>query len=708
MNARKQFALKDIRVMFAVGTVVGRSDDQLLERFLTHRDEAAEFAFAAIVERHGPMVLRVCRSVLADPHDADDAFQATFIVLARKAGSIRTRASLASFLHGVALRAARDVRTASIRRKRHEGLAAERPSPPENCREIVQALHEEVARLPERFRAPIVLCELEGLSCDEAAHRLGCPVGTIKSRLSRGRGRLRTGLSRRGLASLVSFGAAITVPEALAETTARAARSFATGTASATVAEGILRAMIAAKIKGAVASLLVVGAALTIGAAWFQVEAPVVTPPTPFTGAILSPPPVASAVAQAPIEDKDDLPGEMNGPSRDEIVALIKKIGREKATPELVDQITSSFRPRVTFTGDLVGLTHRVIDPSLVADIDALARELTGKPADTKTLISQTWSQQTGRQLELQRVHMREALVRRAEPPKTLRGRVVDEDEKPIAGVEVTTSGALTHTDAIGDFTLTFPRPRFAFARIYLEANGYGLSETILFLDEIKATDNREYRLSKQAACDGRVVDPDGKPVAGAELDLWLAREVVVRDGSMDKDPNSGTAEILKSRTDNQGRFAFRGLPPKPLLIVPNGPKPRYAFSLKATHRKFEPNQHNFTPDEGPSSDMEFILQPGCTISGTVVDEAGQPVVGATVLMIPPEKMNYRPVTTTDATGRFRFDDLTPGLWQISVQPERLAMAVAKAMASREVPIDLKNDRLGGRLPLRQGDRPRR
>jgi RNA polymerase sigma factor (sigma-70 family) len=195
-------ALRQTRVLFEGGTVAGLSDCELLQRFATRRGDPAESAFAALVARHGPMVLRVGRSVLRDEHDADDAFQATFLVLARKADSLRVDDSVGPWLHGVALRVASTARSAGARRARHERRASEQtirvaerpllddPSP---------VIHEEIERLPERYRSAIILCDLEGLTQEQAAARLGWPLGTVRSRLARGRERLRDRLKRRGV-----------------------------------------------------------------------------------------------------------------------------------------------------------------------------------------------------------------------------------------------------------------------------------------------------------------------------------------------------------------------------------------------------------------------------------------------------------------------------------------------------------------------------
>src|SRR5262249_33878057 len=149
-----------------------------------------ELAFAELVERHGPMVLRVCRGVLVDRHDAQDAFQATFLVLACRARSIRGRDSLGPWLHGVAHRVASKARVQAAQRRARELRAAEskRTSEPESGpRDLWPVLSEELARLPEKYRAPVVLCYLENLTHDEAAERLRWPVGTVRGRLARAR-----------------------------------------------------------------------------------------------------------------------------------------------------------------------------------------------------------------------------------------------------------------------------------------------------------------------------------------------------------------------------------------------------------------------------------------------------------------------------------------------------------------------------------------
>jgi RNA polymerase sigma factor (sigma-70 family) len=207
------------------------SDRELLQRFAEQRDEGA---FASLMRRHGPMVLRVCRRVLPHGPDAEDAFQATFLTLARKAGAVPWHDSAAGWLYGVARNTARRARDAAARRAHRERRAPARacadPLAEMSARELLGALDEELSRLPQQYREPLVLCYLEGAPRDEAAQRLGCPLGTLKGRLERGKERLRAALARRGLslpaalaATLLGQGAADgAVPAPLARRALRA------------------------------------------------------------------------------------------------------------------------------------------------------------------------------------------------------------------------------------------------------------------------------------------------------------------------------------------------------------------------------------------------------------------------------------------------------------------------------------------------------
>ena len=239
----------------------GATDGQLLEAFTARRDEAS---FEGLLRRHGPMVLGVCRRVLADAHDAEDAFQATFLVLVRKAASIRPREKVGNWLYGVAHRTALQARTAAAVRRAKERETARPEARPEDAGcELLSLLDQELTRLPEKYRAPIVLCALEGRTHDEAARQLGWPVGTVSGRLSRARALLSRRLARRGW-DLPPCAPAV-LPTALVGATLRAS---AKGVAPpvAALMKGVLRAMLLSKIKVAMGAILaVMTAALAVG-----------------------------------------------------------------------------------------------------------------------------------------------------------------------------------------------------------------------------------------------------------------------------------------------------------------------------------------------------------------------------------------------------------------------------------------------------------
>jgi RNA polymerase sigma factor (sigma-70 family) len=248
----------------------GLSDGELLERFRSRRDEAA---FAALVRRHGPLVMGVCRRVLGHRQDAEDAFQATFLVLVRKAAALTARESLAPWLYGVAYNTARKARAAAAKRRRRERQVPDLPEPaavPHDLWNELQAgLDRELSRLPAKYRVAIVLCDLEGKSHKEAAGQLGWPQGTLSGRLARARGLLAKRLARRGLAlsagSLAaawSGGAAsASVPAAVGVSTVKAATLLAAGQAAipapiAALVEGVLKAMMLTKLAKAVTGFL--------------------------------------------------------------------------------------------------------------------------------------------------------------------------------------------------------------------------------------------------------------------------------------------------------------------------------------------------------------------------------------------------------------------------------------------------------------------
>jgi RNA polymerase sigma factor (sigma-70 family) len=238
MQSQASIALRHIRSLVAAQSGHYSSDRTLLDRYVEHGEDAA---FAALLKRYSPLVLSVCRRVLDDWHAADDAFQATFLVLSRKAHSIRKQQALSSWLHAVAFRVSLRARS-KANKHRHSKLpdGCETVSDPladMTVRELRLVLDEELHRIPAKYSAPLLLCFVEGKTRDEAARQLGCPLGTFSSRLDRARELLRGRLTRRGLGLLTTLSAAhmaqnaeaSIVSPALFEATMRATRAFATG-----------------------------------------------------------------------------------------------------------------------------------------------------------------------------------------------------------------------------------------------------------------------------------------------------------------------------------------------------------------------------------------------------------------------------------------------------------------------------------------------
>ncbi len=272
-------------LLFREGALGSLSDGQLLERFVAS-DSAAGSAFDVLVARHGPMVLGVCRRILRDAHAAEDAFQVTFLVLARRAAAIRQGESLGPWLHGVARRAALRARAAASLRREREARAAILHETVE-CEldhdDSGAALHAEIERLPEKYRAPIVLCYLQGRTIGDASRQLGWPVGTVGGRLARARDRLRASLQRRGLSVPVVLSRALSrdsvLTPAISQSLARATRDAAlevvikrgTTTAISAAAAGVVeetmrhailgRLVIVAIASGLAAAVVVVGGA---------------------------------------------------------------------------------------------------------------------------------------------------------------------------------------------------------------------------------------------------------------------------------------------------------------------------------------------------------------------------------------------------------------------------------------------------------------
>ena len=277
--------VRQLESLFEGSSVAGLSDRQLLDRFIAQRDAVGEAAFAGLVFRHGGLVLGVCNELLGDRHEAEDAFQAVFLILAQKAQSIRDPDLLGNWLYGVAFRTCRQASLCIARRRKHEeaaqisnsGSVAVAPSAERSLlvHEQSALLYEEIERLPREFRLPVVLCYLQGLSVHEAARRLRWSHGTLRSRMARAREKLKRALTRRGVvlpvatlaAALSARCASAKISSHLCETTALAAIQFAAGNYAAplgaVLAREVLQSMLLHKLKILALTLLLLGALAT-------------------------------------------------------------------------------------------------------------------------------------------------------------------------------------------------------------------------------------------------------------------------------------------------------------------------------------------------------------------------------------------------------------------------------------------------------------
>jgi RNA polymerase sigma factor (sigma-70 family) len=299
----------------------GMTDGKLLDCFLSQRDDAA---FAALVRRPGPMVWGVCRRVLPNYHDAEDAFQATFLVLVRKAAAVQPKEMVANWLYGVASQTALKARSVAARRKGRERQVVEMPEPAVEERDVWHDLQplldQELSRLPDKYRVPIVLCDLEGKTRKEAARQLGWPEGTVAGRLATARKMLARRLARRGVALsggalavvLSQKAASAGVPPSVVASTIKAATLVAAGHAAAAgvisikvaaLTTGVMRALLISKLKAVQAACSATGlmnlrgvvlagllAVCTVGAGWIGYQTlgseagPPVSKPEPVRG----------------------------------------------------------------------------------------------------------------------------------------------------------------------------------------------------------------------------------------------------------------------------------------------------------------------------------------------------------------------------------------------------------------------------------------
>jgi RNA polymerase sigma factor (sigma-70 family) len=629
-NAQVSTLVQHIRNLVGPHHTVHLTDGQLLGEFRAHRDEAA---FAALVQRHGSMVLRVCRRVLRHRQDAEDAFQATFLALARNAASIRKRESLASWLHGVAYRMASNAKRAAARRRAHESRAEapphKGPGPDLAWREVQAVLDEEIERLPEKYRAVFVPCCLEGQSRADVARQLGLKEGTLSSRLAEARGRLRQRLARRGISLSAVLGAAALargactadVPARLFGTTVRAALPYAAGaravagTVSANVAalvEGGSRVMVKTTLKIATALVLTLGAlALAAG------RPPVPAEPQNERSAQGRP--------QAPSAPRAAKPGPETRDQGTITVAgrVLDADGKPVAGAEVAvvargwDFAAKEYQVLKKGSADRDG-RFRLTAPRHSSGEGYI---LAGKPG--YGLSQQILNPQAERQ----------ETVFKLPPEQPLRGRLLDLQGQPAAGVQV----AVTRIGARDDVSLSappeglplWPKPATSDSEGRLTIAGLPRNHEVVLLVQgdrfawqpLRLPPNNgagemTWTLSPARLLEGKVVHADtGKPAANARL-------VIAPAG-------------ITGRTDKSGRFKLslpaveqRDLPP--LLVYPAEGEP------------YLPVRQQIVWPRGAVKHATLVKLPrGVLVRGRVTESpSGRPVAGAGVQSVPREAGN--------------------------------------------------------------------
>ncbi len=683
-DTRTAVATRQLRTLFEFGTVAGLTDGQLLDMFVARHDEAA---FTALVERHGPMVQRVCHDVLRNHHDTQDAFQATFLVLASRASAIRRRDSLASWLYGVALRVSSCARSGAARRRKHERtLAAQRPVvtlEEETCfDERGGVLHSELSRLSERLRASVVLCYLEGRTYEEAAMVLRCPVGTVKSRLASARERLRRRLEQSEFAPLAA-GAALpqnpaaapaAVSSGLVELTIRevAGRTAngASMSAAARLAQAVLKTMSLSRLGVIVGMLLVSSALTTLGVAsvWRAEGQPAEAPATSGGGRAekttndpgrtasviqeTKPQPVIRTGARVNLTGRVVDEKRQPVPDADVRIRLFRSNVRHlRISSEVVDtwstRTDSLGRYRVDGvqgiqSDDYQHLSLDVNAPNFVEYCQRYFSDLSGT---------------ISRQGNLADVELKRGV--------SVSGRCVDLDGKAAAGAKIqagfakepmSSLGRTLSTDASGRFRLNIPEGQAAELIVYPAA---GAPRRVAVA--AGGGDLGDIKIEPGIELDGRLLTAHGQPISGK----------LIAFESTDRGQFGFFPITLAYKSDADGRFhvpAVKGSfkvwatrahdagPDDSGPIVSDGPIPAVASQAK----DFDPRSG------GPRQDFTLVAGPEVAIRGTITGPDGKPAKGVCLTLIASigGASYLTPIrwTTTDAGGRYALTGIPRGL----------------------------------------------
>ena len=309
-------------------------------------------------------------------------------------------------------------------------------------------------------------------------------------------------------------------------------------------------------------------------------------------------------------------------------------------------------------------LQRRLADPDLIAQIDAAARGISGTKADTRTLILALANTAHGStEAEIRREIERD-LAREKGARATITGRVIDENlGRPISGAIVSdASGSQARTDLQGEYSLVLWEPSTKkLFWISVEAPGFALNQSAMDWTDLPKPPRVDFRLVPSVIFGGRVIDPEGKPIAGADVQLWLRSGATCRDDSFAR-RGLGNSTVLRSITDADGMYCFRHLPPDTMQY-------QSAYRLIVTHPEYQNRMKSYGTNESPGPGWQITLEPGRKLGGIVVDDQGRPVANALVTVVLRPVVGSYPTATTDREGRFLVGGLPTGPVDVVVRP---------------------------------------